>query len=289
VTLSPPQGQGLAGEAVTYTVSITNRDSNCPAAIFSAVATPPLGWLVGFSQSTLTIAAGGTLSTVLTVSSSGLAQPGTYAVEVAAVDVVAPTHATISSVSYTVTAAGFGAFGDDFDRPDATTLDNGWEPAGGGLFVSGGEARSLATATMHRAVQADLLGARQEVQARFAATDTQGGPRFGLYMRYQDSRNYYACYRQTGLASRLRLVRVINGTEHVLAGTSLKNPAKNRYFVLECRADGTTLTATLDNGKTIEADDGALGSGQVGFFVGYTKSVNAPQSLHVDDFAAFVE
>jgi hypothetical protein len=142
---------------------------------------------------------------------------------------------------------------------------------------------------MHRAVQADLLGATQEVQASFAAVETYGGPRLGLLIRHRDERNYYACYRQTGGASRLRIVRVTNGTEHVLASASVKNPPKGRFFTLACRADGTTLSATLDGSKTIVADDDVLHSGRVGVLMGYFKKVKTPYSHRLDDFEAIVQ
>jgi hypothetical protein len=289
VSLAPAEGQGLAGEPVSYTVSITNRDSNCPSTLFTTLATPPLGWIADWSLPALTIAPGATRATVLTVSSPDSAPPGTYAVGVAVVNTALPTHDVFSTVSYTITLAGLGAFSDDFARTDAATLGSDWEAAGGSLFIADGEARSAATATMHRAVQADLLGTTQDVQATFAAVETFGGPRLGLLLRYRDERNYYACYRQTGGTSRIRIVRVTNGTEHVLASASVKNPPKGHFFTLACRADGSTLSATLDGGKTIVADDDVLHSGQVGVLMGYFKKVKTPYSHRLDDFAAFVQ
>ncbi len=285
VSVTPAQEWGAPGDAVEYTVTVANRDSNCPPTVFAALATAPAGWSTGFALPTLTVAAGAATSISLVVASPGSASPATYPIGITAVDVTAPTHAASASVGYAVVGSS-ATFRDDFGRPDAATLGNGWIQGAGGLSVAGGEARTSPNASLQQALRSDLEGETQEAQARFALGDGPGGARVGLFVRYRDARNYYACYRSVG-PNRLRIVRVQNGKERVLAGASMKSPIPGHFFTLTCRAEGSRLEASVD-GRTITADDGAHARGRVGLQMGYQRKLKNPGSHRADDFAATV-
>ena len=113
-------------------------------------------------------------------------------------------------------AGGGGSFFDDFSRPDATALGNGWTTVAGTLRIQSGHARNAQVRMMHTAVQAGLSGAAQTVSASLISVNNNLGPRFALFVRYKDPRNYYMCYRQTGGTSILRISKVVGGVETVL-------------------------------------------------------------------------
>lgn len=104
VTISPSQGPMVsAGTAVIYTVSLTNNDpSSCPASSFSLQATLPNGWSVVFASSTLSLNAGMTSSTALTVSSPASAKRGTYSFSVSATNTVASTSTASTTATYVI-------------------------------------------------------------------------------------------------------------------------------------------------------------------------------------------
>jgi hypothetical protein len=52
--------------------------------------------------------------------------------------------------------------------------------------------------------------------ADFASSDNNGGPKFGIVLRYQNATNYYLISRTTGGASQLRVSRFVNGAETIL-------------------------------------------------------------------------
>ena len=95
----------------------------------------------------------------------------------------------------------------------------------GSLMIQSGEGRNQPTTTFSLAVQPDLVGATQMVEASFASTNNNSAPRFGVVVRYQNPQNYYICYRQVGGSSVLRIAKVQNGVETVLKSVGIANPA----------------------------------------------------------------
>ncbi|TCK08772.1 Ig-like domain-containing protein [Marinobacterium mangrovicola] len=74
-----------AGTSVTYTLTLTNRDSSaCATNSFSLSKGVPSGWSSVLGNSTLTLAPGASLSTTLTVTSSSSASDGFYTISAAA-------------------------------------------------------------------------------------------------------------------------------------------------------------------------------------------------------------
>ena len=198
-------------------------------------------------------------------------------------------YSDYSNVACGAPAGGGGTFFDDFNRPDATALGNGWTAVAGTLAISSAQARNGPVRSMHTAIQPGLSGAGQAVSASFTSVDNNVGPRFALLVRYKDPRNYYACYRQSGGTSVLRISRVVNGVETVLKSYALANPYRGVPFTLGCQVQGTTLSLTLGAIK-ISASDLMFASGAVGLSMGYPVAGTGTMPSHVaDDFRASVQ
>jgi hypothetical protein len=153
------------------------------------------------------------------------------------------------------------AFADTFNRPDSTVLGNGWQEVQGDLLMAYSELRSSTTKGNHVAV-ISLAGATQTAGADFASADNNTSPRLGVVLRYQDPQNYYLIYRRAGGSSVLRISRIVNGTETVLASPSIPNPVRNAFFHLTGRATGTTVTLELDGGSKLSVSDSRFSSGR---------------------------
>jgi hypothetical protein len=298
VTVSPAQQQGTPGTAISYTVSVTNNDTACAAASFTQQATGPAGWTTSFGSSTVNVTPGATVSTTLRVTSPSSAPTGSYTISIASSNqggtsaqggpYSGSTTAVYNNVA-TPGGSGTSAFEDHFPRADSPALGNGWTPVSGTLMVKGYEARNASVKTMHTAVQAGLVGASQIVSARFASVDNNLGPRFGLWVRVKDSKNYYACSRQTGGSSLLVISKVVNGVEKVLKTAAVANPAPNVMFSLGCQAQGTTITLSFGGLSKISVSDSAFSTGSVGMTMGYRLSGGAGGPSHrADDFTATV-
>src|SRR5678815_794682 len=180
VTASPAQSPAVQpGTAVTYTVSVTNTDTaGCSAASFTLQATPPTtSWQKSFGASSVTTNPGATTSTTLLISSP-VVPSGSYTIAIAATKTTDSTLSGSTSVVYNVAPDGppppqppGSTFTDNFDRPDSSTLDNGWLVMTGDLMIQSGEGRNKPTRTFSLAVQPDLVGAAQMVEASFASTN----------------------------------------------------------------------------------------------------------------------
>jgi hypothetical protein len=290
VKVTPAQQQGSAGTAVSYTVSVTNNDSGCAAASFTQQAAVPAGWAASFAASTLSIAAGATASTALQVTSSASAAVGTYTVSPKSSNTAAPTNSASATAMYDVAnGATAGTFSDNFNRPDAPTLGNGWTPISGSLAIHGNRATNPPVRTVHAAVQAGLVGPTQNVAASFASGGNNSAPEFGLLTRYNDSNNYYTCYRHTGGTSVLRISKVVGGVETILRSVSVVNPATGVPFSLGCQVRGTMLTLTLNGSSKLTVSDSTFATGSVGMSMGYRGSGNSASSNLADDFLATVQ
>ncbi len=180
------------------------------------------------------------------------------------------------------------AFADAFDRPNSTTLANGWQEAQGDLLVDGGELKNaLGIANPSIAIQASSPSNDQTLTTMFASTNNNSTPVLGFVMRYESSQRYYALYRLGGASSVLRIAKVTNGQEVVLGQVGIPNPAANAFFALSATAQANTLTLTLEGGKTVTVADSSIASGTFGVLLG-TKTTNAALrvSHRADSFAA---
>jgi hypothetical protein len=293
VTASPAQGPKVPpGTAVTYTVSVTNRDSaGCPPASFAFQATAPAGWQKVFAAPSVTISPGATVSTSLRVTSPDV-PAGSYPIASTATKAATSTVSNAASVVYSVAPstsgpgpASPGTFIDRFDRPDTPTLGNSWSQVTGGQSVQSEEARSPLTGALSLAVRPDLLGATQAVEMSFASTNNNTAPRFGVVLRYQDPKNYYLCYRQVGGSSVVRVAKIRNGVETVLKSIGVANPKLNTFSTLSCQASGTTVTLALDGVPKVSVSDGAFSSG----YAGYAISSGKGAAHRADNFSASVQ
>ncbi|GGC02118.1 peptidase M11 [Marinobacterium zhoushanense] len=101
LALSPAQGPWVAaGTAVTYTLTLTNNDSNgCSSSSFGLSTSKPSGWATSFSATSLNLAPGQSASAKLTVTSSSSALDGFYSLSIAAANA---SHSATGTVTYVV-------------------------------------------------------------------------------------------------------------------------------------------------------------------------------------------
>jgi PKD repeat protein len=176
-------------------------------------------------------------------------------------------------------------FSDNFNRADSTTLGNGWTEVQGDLKILSNEVRNEAIKIYHMAIQSSLSGTYQDVACDFARTTLNGGPRFGVMLRYQDVNNYYYFWRQTGGTSRLYISKVVNGTKTDLVNTSISGPGANALFNLEGIADGTSLKLKLNGVEKLSITDSTFSSGSCGIQFGSTSNTD---SHRADNFTATI-
>ncbi len=106
ISLTPPQASGLAGSALSYSVTVTNNDSSaCTSAAFNLAASVPAGWSGAFGTPSLNIAPGASGSTTVQVSSSSSATAALYNFSVSATNAGATNFTGSAAASYTVTTA----------------------------------------------------------------------------------------------------------------------------------------------------------------------------------------
>jgi M6 family metalloprotease-like protein len=102
VKLSPSNLSASPGNAVTYSLTVTNSDSSaCSASTFTMGSTQPDGWPTAFSTATLTLAPGQSSSATLTKNVPASAPVGTYVVDSSA---TAAAEVGSGSANVTVTA-----------------------------------------------------------------------------------------------------------------------------------------------------------------------------------------
>ncbi|MFC5578013.1 Calx-beta domain-containing protein [Lysobacter niabensis] len=97
-------GTGVAaGTAVSYTLTVTNRDSSaCPSTAFTLARSAPTGWASTLSKTAMALAPGATDSAVLNVTSAATAAGGDYGIGVATGSSIGALHTANASASYTV-------------------------------------------------------------------------------------------------------------------------------------------------------------------------------------------
>lgn len=92
-----------AAGTVSYTLSVTNRDSAvCPATSFTLARSAPSGWVSALSKTTMALGPGGTGSAVLTVTSPATAAGGRYGVGAATASTIGAVHTANASANYLV-------------------------------------------------------------------------------------------------------------------------------------------------------------------------------------------
>ncbi|RKQ57970.1 M6 family metalloprotease-like protein [Vogesella indigofera] len=103
LVMSSPGSTVVAGTAVTYTVAVTNNDSSsCSAASFSLQGSLPSGWSGSWKNASLSLAAGSSASTTLTVTSPGSALAGSYSIGAKASNSSATTYSGSGASSYVI-------------------------------------------------------------------------------------------------------------------------------------------------------------------------------------------
>ena len=103
--LGGPSGAVPAGTAVTYSVSLTNRDSSaCAATSFNLARSVPSGWAATLAAATLSLSPGATGATTLTVVSPSGATAGNYGIGVGASSSAGSVHTASASATYAIGA-----------------------------------------------------------------------------------------------------------------------------------------------------------------------------------------
>lgn len=105
IAVSPAQQQGPAGATLTYTISVTNNDSGCATSAFMQNATVPSGFSLAFGTGALSINAGATVSTTMSVKSPTNVAAGSYAIAPRVSNANDPVYAGAASASYVVPSA----------------------------------------------------------------------------------------------------------------------------------------------------------------------------------------
>ena len=207
----------------------------------------------------------------------------------------------------TVTVAPSGgtlSFSDTFDRSNSSSPGNGWQEAQGDLGITGNELQNAPLKDTHIAIQPALSGLIHTAAASFASVDNNTVPHLGIVLRFQDPNNYYLLYRQMGGTSQLRISRITNGLETILASAGTPQPALNTFFRIVADARGTTALTTLTLklcaatdtstgitcskvAQTLTVTDSMLAGGSVGVLLG--TGTGSTQQYRVDNFAAQVQ
>jgi hypothetical protein len=154
------------------------------------------------------------------------------------------------------------SFVDDFQRPNSTTLGDGWSSVSGTFVIENGKLRNGTLKTRHIAVEPSLVMAVGRLAADFTSLDNNAAPALGLVFGYTDPMNYYAAYRKVGGAAALKVVRVVDGVETVLGRRSCPNPTRGQSFrmTLTFTPDTATLTwGTLSVTAKVSIASGAVG------------------------------
>jgi len=225
--------------------------------------------------------------------------PGVLPVTLTATDGIAEARA---QMTLQVSGAGAAIFCDDFTRaldpgdslgrptnsalpaPCAPSSPLSWEEQSGDLRISEGQLVNAPVKASHMATVGNLTGVDQAVAVDFTSTTNMTSPRFGIVLRFTDPRNYYVAYRLVGGASLLRLSRVKDGVETVLAQTGVPNPAVNAPFRLRASATGTTLALSLAGGASVSASDPTFNGGTLGLSLAW--QTTATPSYRADNFKA---
>jgi hypothetical protein len=103
VSLAGPTASVAAGTTVSYTVSVTNRDSSaCSATTFALARSVPSGWTGTLAATSLALSPGASGSTSLSVTSPSTAAAGGYALGVGGSSSAGSVHTANAATTYTV-------------------------------------------------------------------------------------------------------------------------------------------------------------------------------------------
>ena len=175
---------------------------------------------------------------------------------------------------------GRGDFFDDFNRGDSPVPGMGWLTVQGDLAVAAGELRSNASAKgTHLAVQPSLSGTYQSAEAEFASADNNTAALGSCW----DSPAWDD--RLIGGASLVRIAKVENGVERVLASANLTNPARGKFFLLRREATTTGLSLELDGVRKLSVNESGFAAGSPGVLV---RVVSGKAAHRIDNFSASV-
>lgn len=173
---------------------------------------------------------------------------------------------------------------DDFNRSDSTHLGPVWTEVEGDWAIREQTLMNAPQKGQYITIAPSLFGATQRAAVDFTSTENNMLRRFGLIFRYQDPNNYYLLYRQAGASSTLRIAKIVEGHEAVLALLRIRNPRKGDPFRLEGRVEGTTLTVDLNNENHLSVTDDTFSAGSVGILLEAGRAV----ALAVDNFSGAV-
>ena len=109
MTLSGPTSAVAAGSTITYTATLTNKDSSaCASTTFNLARSVPSGWTGTLAASSLSLSPGATASTTLSVTSTSTAAAGSHGIGVGASSSVGSAHTASASATYSVAQASSG-------------------------------------------------------------------------------------------------------------------------------------------------------------------------------------
>jgi hypothetical protein len=102
---------------------------------------------------------------------------------------------------------------------------------------------------------------------------------------FHDPQSYYIVYRQIGGTSLLRIAKVENGVERVLASAPVANPARGVFFRLRGEATPTGLSLELNGVPKLSVSESGFATGSPGVLVGV---VSGRAAHRIDNFSASV-
>ncbi len=103
VTLTGPTGAVAAGTMVSYTVSLTNRDTgDCSNTSFSLARTVPANWTGTLSATSVTLAPGASANATFNVTSASGSTAGAYGIGTGVSSTVGSVHTASAGGTYTV-------------------------------------------------------------------------------------------------------------------------------------------------------------------------------------------
>jgi hypothetical protein len=105
IAFSPASQNGPAGTSLSYSVSVTNKDSSsCAASTLSLGKLVPSGWAATISPTTMSLSPGATSGATFVVTSAASAAASTYSIQVSTTDAATTTHSASGSGSDVVQA-----------------------------------------------------------------------------------------------------------------------------------------------------------------------------------------
>jgi len=105
MSLSGPTAAVAAGSTVSYTLSITNKDSSaCSASSFNLARSVPTGWSSSLTTSSVTLSPGASANASLSVTSASNAASGAYGIGVGSSSGAGSVHSANAAATYSVSA-----------------------------------------------------------------------------------------------------------------------------------------------------------------------------------------